>query len=83
MAYYALNYFFKSYLWNRRQSVSFNNFVSTTQLISSGIPQGSILDHYCLLSIQPTFSTKLTILICNHMLMTFGFCMTLTHRMLQ
>ena len=35
--------FFKSYLCNRRQSVSVNNFVSPTQLISSGIPQGSIL----------------------------------------
>ena len=35
--------FFQSYLDNRRQFVDFNDIVSTTAHISSGVPQGSIL----------------------------------------
>ena len=35
--------FFQSYLNNRRQFVDFNDTVSTTAHISTGVPQGSIL----------------------------------------
>ena len=37
------NDWFRSYLSNRKQCVSFNNFLSAECTITSGVPQGSIL----------------------------------------
>ena len=36
---------FRSYLTNRSQFVSYDGIQSTTQTITCGVPQGSILDH--------------------------------------
>ena len=39
---------FTDYLSNRTQVVEFQGVTSASEAVSTGVPQGSILDHYCL-----------------------------------